>query len=291
MALRLQPGVHPGVPMDEYVRDCAAEPSLNASIAQKIISRSCMHAWFAHPRLNERWQSEDSGDFDLGSASHAILLERDYEKLAVYDGKDWRKKEAQEFREAARAQKKIPVLTRQHDAIEAMVDTAMVHLERLPQTQKIFDGSIVENTLIWREGRNWCRCRPDLMKGDRKVIVSYKTTGNAEPDAFIRGPLVSMGYDIQAAHELAGNAATGGDPRALYVWLVQEIEPPYACAFIGYSPQMAEYAEKKRAYARALWEACLGSGKWSGYRNEIYWAELPAYAAAKFDDLMELASA
>jgi hypothetical protein len=288
--VRLEPGIYPNIPMAAYVADCAQEPSLSASVAHTIIARSSLHAWYSHPRLNPNWSEEESGDFDLGSAAHACLLENDWAKLAVYDGKDWRKKEAQEFREQARGAGKIPVLTRQHTAIEAMVVTARNHLERLPDTKDIYKGALVENTLIWREGRSWCRCRPDLIRADRRLILSYKTTGNAEPDAFIRGPLVGMGYDLQAAQEVAGNTATGGHERPHYVWLVQEIEPPYACSFVGYGPQMQEYAISTRGLARGIWEANIATNKWSGYRNEIHWAELPAWRAANLEQLLELAS-
>jgi hypothetical protein len=45
----------------------------------------------------------------------------------------------------------------------------------------IFELGEAEQSILWQEDNAWCRCRPDLLSSDRRIVVDYKTTENAEP--------------------------------------------------------------------------------------------------------------
>ena len=95
-------GLHYGIPADQYHADCADEPSLNCSTVKTIIGESLRKAWFQHPRLNPKYVRKEDDKFDIGTCTHSVLLENDATKIVIAPFDDWRKKEAQEIRKAAR---------------------------------------------------------------------------------------------------------------------------------------------------------------------------------------------
>lgn len=266
--------------------DADGPPALSASIAHLLITKSALHAWHAHPRLNPNYQQTESAEFDYGRAAHAVLLEGDESRLHVIEADDWRKKDAKEARENARKAGKMPLLSRQIHKVRAMAKVAKEHVAD-SELAGIFEAGEPEKSLHWEEVGIHCRARLDWLSTDRKLILDYKTSQNANPDAFIRGPLTNYGYDTQGAFYLRGNAATGGSAHAKYVWLVQEVEPPYVCSLVGMGPQMQEIAERKVDWARAIWQRCIQTGQWPAYPNRIAWAELPEWSVARFEELLE----
>lgn len=273
---------------DAYLLDQgAAPPSLSASIAKVLLAQSPLHAWHAHPRLNPNYRSEERGDFDYGTAAHALLLEGDESQLVVCPFDDWRKKEAREAREAARVSGKTPILARQLDKVKAMVHAAHAHIAA-SELRGIFAASKAEQVIRWQESAVHCRSKLDLCANDWRIVVDYKTTGNAEPNAFIR-QIVSLGYDVQESfYRRAVRSKGHRDPA--FVFLAQEQESPFACSLVSLNPQMKEIADRKVDHAIALWDACMRSGKWTGYPAEICYAEPPNWYAQQWTELLEEAA-
>lgn len=267
--------------------DAPGVPALSASIAHLLVAKSALHAWHAHPRLNPNYQQTESAEFDYGRAAHAVLLDGDETRLHVIEADDWRKKDAKEARDNARAAGKTPLLTRQMHKVRAMVKAAQEYVAA-SELAGIFADGKPEVSLDWQEGETHCRARLDWLRTDRKLILDYKTSQNAHPDAFIRGPIVSYGYDIQGAFYLRGNARTGGSEYAKYAWLVQEVEAPFVCSLVGMGPQMQELAERKIDFARAIWQRCMATGEWPAYPNRIAWAELPEWAVSRVEEMIEI---
>lgn len=282
--------IYPKVPMAEYVRDSFAlgpprAPSLSSSVAHLLLTRSPAHARVAHPGVNPVWVEKERTAFDLGSAAHAVLLEDNRAALVVVDAPTWQTKAAKEARAVARADAKVPVLAHQAADIEMMVTEAKAAMARCFDLRDL-GPLLAEQTILWQQpdppgyGPTWCRCRPDWITEDHAVILSYKTTGNAHPDAFAR--LVdAMGYDVQAAFELAGVRASTG-VAAKYVWMAQETEPPYAVSFVGLTPDLADLGDHKRRVAVGRWAECLRTGSWPGYPDRICWIEALPWARARW---------
>ena len=90
------------MPLADYVRDPAPAPSLSASIAHLLLTRSPRHAWLAHPRLNPQWAPEEDERFDFGTIAHELLLEGHTNSAVVVDAPNWRKRAASEAKRAAR---------------------------------------------------------------------------------------------------------------------------------------------------------------------------------------------
>jgi hypothetical protein len=291
-------GIHFGVPPEEYHGDPAEQPSLSSSIANVLLTRSALHAKFKHPRLTDEPIREESDTLDRGTVAHAMLLGGLENVVAVeptdFPGKrggipdGWTNDAIRAERERIRAEGKVPVLVHVYETARRMSEIASEALAKCEVPILLADGWS-EVTLIWKEGDVYCRARPDWMHKDRKLILDYKSTAtSAQPDSWIRRQLVTMGYDLQAAHYSRGNRMTGGDGAADFLFLVQENEPPFACSIIAPGAAVLDIAERKRDFAVQIWGQRMKEGNWPGYSNRIHYAEPTPWQIADDDTAQHL---
>jgi hypothetical protein len=268
----MTPGVH-NFSAEQYHADPAPSVSLSSSIANILLTQAPLHAWLAHPRLNPDYQAESDSRFDLGSAAHLMLLERREDKIVIVEADDWRTKAAREARDVAQANGQFAILARQHGDVLKMCAAAQDYLQTT-ELGDILATGLPERTILWQEGPLWCRARPDLISDDWRVILDYKTTGSAAPDDIAK-QIGRMGYDLQAEFYLRAinsvPAHTSTDP--VFVFLFQEITPPYACSLVSLSNAYREVGKLKVARALKIWERCLTTNDWGGYSNRILYAE------------------
>ena len=222
-----------------------------------LCASSALHAFYAHPRLNPRAESETGDHFDVGTAAHALLLEgRD--TMVVIDAPDWRTKAAKEQRDAARARwpdaaPRARRPGRRRDGRRAARSPAPadrrrradVHRRRTPSRR----SSGVRMTSGAARAFDWLRT-------DRSAIDDYKTTGvSANPEVWAR-TMFNAGHDLQAAWYLRGLRAITGDPLddpAAFRFAVQETTAPYALSVIALNPDaMCPRREKVSLRARTI---------------------------------------
>lgn len=281
----MKAGIHT-ISAEQYHADTLVDlPTLSNSIAKILVTQSPQHAWCAHSRLNPNYESDDSSRFDLGSAAHAVLLEKDFSKIQFIEADDWRTKEAKSQRDMARAKGLLPVLHKYENMLRSMVSRAHEKIAN-SELKGIFDDGKPEQTLLWQDGEAWCRARLDWLRTDQRVILDYKTTDSASPEACVR-KISQMGYDIQASFYKRGLVACGGPEDAVFVFLFQEIEPPYACCLVALSTMYIEMANEKVDQAIEIWSMCMASGKWPSYPSEVVIAEPPPWEVTKYMNMME----
>jgi PDDEXK-like domain of unknown function (DUF3799) len=264
---------------ENYHSDPAPIASLSSSIANILLDQSPLHAWLAQPRLNPNYQREEDTRFDLGTAAHAMLLESDDSKIVRVNAPDWKTKAAREARDVARADGKVPVLEHKFGAIVAMCTAAQDYLLTTELGDILATGN-PEQTVLWQEGKMWCRARPDLMSADHRIVLDYKSTSSAAPD-FVAKQIGRMGYDLQAEFYTRGVKAIGLEP--VFVFLFQEITPPYACSLISLSNTFREVGKLKVARAMKLWETCITTNTWPGYTDKILYVEPKPWDAAELE--------
>jgi len=274
----LTPGMH-NLSMEIYQADPCPKPSLSSGIANILLTQSPAHAWLAHPRLNPAYQREFDSRFDLGSAAHTALLERDESKIVIVEADDWRTKAAREARDAAQADGRYAILARQYADVQKMVSAAHSYIQST-ELRGIFDTGSPEQSLVWQEGDVWCRARPDLLSADRRAMLDYKTTDSANPEVFIR-QIPRMGYDGQASWYSRGMEAIGHDTE--FIFLTQEITEPYSCSLVGLSNAYKEVARLKVERALRIWRECTETNRWPAYPTEICYAEPTAYQLADLE--------
>lgn len=280
----MQTGIYT-LPAATYHADPCPAPSLSNSIANTILTRSPLHAWHEHPRLNSSFVRTHDTKFNVGTAAHALLLERRHDGIVIVDAPDWKTKAARERRDEAYANDQTPILSHQYDRIMSGMCLAAQTFIDTTELAGIFQLGLAEQTVIWKEGDTWCRARPDLLSADRHIIVDYKTTENAEPEAFIR-QIARMSYDLQAEWYVRGvKAVTGEEP--VFVFLAQEISPPYACSLVSLSNAYRAIGQSKVSRALTLWMACTQSGKWPAYSTRIAYAEPRPWDITQLDESTE----
>jgi hypothetical protein len=273
MIANLTPGLH-NLSSDIYHADPCPAPSLSSSIANVLLTQSPAHAWLAHPRLNPRFEREVDSRFDLGSTAHAMLLERDESKVVIVEADDWRTKAAKEARDGAHAEGKYAILARHYAAVQQMVSAAHSYIQTT-ELRGILDTGTPELSLVWQDGDVWCRARPDMLSSDRRVCLDYKTTESANPNDFGR-QIGRMNYDLQAEFYLRGLF------QATFVFLVQEISPPYACSLVSLSNAYRAIGEAKAERAVVMWKECLVANRWPAYPAQICYTEPSSYQLGEY---------
>lgn len=277
-----KPGLYE-MSMDAYQADPCPVPSLSSGIARTLITKTPAHAWIEHPRLNPDFMAEESTAFDLGSAAHALLLEGE-DRMEVIDADDWRKKTAQEARDAARAAGRYPVLRARYNDVQRMRDAAMKAISANRDFGYTLDQGKAEQVIVWKEGDTWLRTRPDWLSHDRKRQLHYKTTeASADPSAWMK-TMLGMGAEIELAMYARGARSIGAPSDALSVFLVQENYAPFACSFVGFTPEFWDFADAKMTEATETWAECLLTDCWPGYTNRIAYLIPPAWALSQYEE-------
>lgn len=286
----MQPGIYK-IPFAEYLADPCPVPSLSRSTIKALVNECPRKAYHGHPRLNPDYKKEEKTQFDIGSAAHDYFLGGE-NAVMVFDYADWKKKEAQEAKQAARNFGKVPLLRHQFDEVQAMVKVAHESLATFKAyghdlNLKISDGES-ELTYVWeefhafREKSTWCRIRPDWINRDKTIILDYKTTAkSADPESYI-SIIDHTGLDIQDALYRRGVHAIDGTEPDFY-FMVQEVEAPYLCSFISLDMQFKDMGENKVAMGINLWRICRKRGIWPAYPRDLCTVEPKPWSLASWE--------
>jgi hypothetical protein len=277
--------LYPSVPAEEYHSDQTADgPTLSSSIANLLLTRSPLHAWTAHPRLNPNYERKTEDKFDVGTVAHQILLDGTA-AVDVHDYEHWRTNAAKEAAAETRAAGRIPLLTHQFGDVMAMCNAVASQLEAFDADPVPLTAGKPEQTMVWQDTATgvWCRARIDWLHDDLSAIDDLKTTSrSAHPEAFARN-LYSYGCDVQCAFYLRGiQKVTDRLDVPQWRWIVVETTPPYGLSVIEPGPAVLELADAKVDAALALWKDCLENDRWPGYPTRVATAELPAWEEARW---------
>lgn len=179
--------------------------------------------------MDHKGEEEKTHALVFGSAAHKYILEKDdfFNEFAIQPVFDRRTKEGKEAYakfEASCVGKEI-ITEADFEVIKEMSEVVYSN----PICQKILNGDC-EQSFFWtdEETNEPCKCRPDCLteiKGSN-LIIDYKTTDNAETDAFMRSA-IKYGYDLQAGMYTEGMEKRTGK-KYDFVFLAQEKKPPYA---------------------------------------------------------------
>ena len=263
----------------DYHADPCPEPSLSSSIVKLLVNATPAHAWHAHPRLNPEWKPDGgSRRTAVGSACHALLLGQESE-LHEVTADNYKTKAAREERDEATASGLTPILSADLAKAETIVAAARSQLPR-QGLDILADGAGDAEVIVVKKGLDgWVRIKADWWSSDRYTVVDYKTiAGLASPDAFAKRA-AQMDYDIQDAFYQDVIAATFPHlaGRTRFVFVVQEIEPPYMLSACEIAEADRTVAMRKVQSAAATWCGCMDSGKWPGYPAGIQRVTLPPW--------------
>ncbi|GLT08027.1 hypothetical protein GCM10007928_02580 [Sulfitobacter porphyrae] len=283
--MTLAPGIHANIPDADYHADTLTDqPALSNTIA-KLLLRSPLHAWTAHPRLNPDFEPVEKKTFDIGRAAHSSVLGRGAAYVAIPEdllssngavstkaSKEW----VQEAREAGLT----PLKAAEVDQVGSMADKLRLRLAEYGIT---LDPERSELTAIAEIDGVMCRCRVDNapdkpmripgFPDPRRVMIDFKTCEDASPEA-CRRAVENYGYDFQNGFYSEVWAKASGEERDMLFVFQEKTAPQEVCVIHllnerGHPGDWAEDARAKTSAARAIWGECLETGNWPGYPNGI----------------------
>jgi len=275
-----KPGIYDDVSERDYHADCVGPmPSLSNSIAKLLVTRSPRHAAYKHPRLNKDLRPEDTESnraMDIGTAAHKTVLGRG-RQIDVLPFDDYRKKAAQEARDAARDAGNVPILADDMDAVRLLAEAAMDQLAGTSLAGYFDAPGRSEVTMVWRDlGGVWCRGRIDRLPdsvadGGHVVLADLKTTaGSAHPDDW-QSTAFDLAYDIQSVMYPRGlqHVIPAAIRSVTFKFAVLEQKPPFGLSVVEFSGQALEEAAQLVDLAIKMWAVCLKRGEWPGYDDAV----------------------
>lgn len=282
-------GWHVGIAPEVYHADPCVTPSLSASIATKLVNQSPAHAKLAHPRLGKGGDGGDDTSTDgqdVGVILHALVLGCHEHRIVEVNADNFRTKAAQEARDAARAQGKVPVIASKMDVHRMAANVIRARLEGEFGINLNGADSTNEGVAVWVERASdgtevLCRAMIDSLLQGRGVaaVRDLKTTGDAKPKSCMRR-ICQDGYDIQGAAYVSAVEHLWPDlaGRVSHTCLFAEQDAPRVVTPIAFGEGLLELGQRKWQRAIDIWARCLASGEWHGYTTTVLTPEVPAWA-------------
>lgn len=264
------PGVY-DIPENQYHADPVEAGSLSNSGAKLILPPNCpaiFHYRVEHP--------EFSGEMDYGAAAHKLWLKSGPE-IVECEFDAWTTKAAKEKRAAARAEGKVPLLSKDLRQVEGMVE----ELKRHPYVPALFSNGKAEQSLFWTDEASgmWCRARLDWLPNSRELmyVPDYKTIAKASIDEIER-QIYRFFYHMQGAFYVDGVLALGLAERVVFMLVFQERDPPYLVRVIQVAREAIATGRDRKRRALDTFAECLRTDTWPGYPEEPTIVTLPPWA-------------
>lgn len=276
------PGIY-AMDAETYHGEPCDAPSLGSTGARTLASECPAAFRFA--------VHQEKAAFDIGSATHLLVLEPEQFKARVQvvightkkgdPSYDYTTADAKEQREAAREAGKIPLLMDEYDDVQAMREAVFSD----PIAKLAFSGGAAEQSMFWRDPEFgfWCKTRPDYLPAHRRYLVDLKTSTTANPEAFAKAA-VNFGYHQQAAWYLDGVEAVTGERPERFAFIVVSKKPPYLVSTCWLDEEAIEWGRILNRYARGVFAWCLDRNEWPAYRPVLtgqpaaFTISLPAFA-------------
>jgi hypothetical protein len=242
------------------------------------VAKSPLHYWARYLDPN-RVVPEPTPAMAIGSAVHTHVLELDQwdaRYVSAPDGIDRRTKagkaEWEAFTTAATGRTVLPKADA--DLVMRMAHSVFSHpaaamLLALPGK--------AETTHMWTDAATGlqCKCRPDWLTDDGRLLVDLKTTEDAGR-GFAKS-IAQWRYHVQASWYLDGvEQATGTRPEQ-FLFLCVEKKAPYAVAVYAADAEMIAAGAHTAARDLDVLATCKAANAWPGYSDQIEPISLPPW--------------
>jgi hypothetical protein len=257
-----EPGRYLDVPAERYhAADWTPMPALSSSGA-KLLDQECP-ALYWHQFLNPDYVPPQKDHFDIGSATHLLVLEPHLfeQRVALVDHDDWRTNAAKAARTAARAAGRVPLKRPHFELVQRMRDAIMAH----PVARIAFEAE-TEVSYAWidQETRIWCKARPDCSPIAAEYCIEVKTSTSANPMEF-EAQASRLGYFQRAAWQLEAKRVLDGVRPQRFYHLVVSTEEPHLVSMCPADPESLAWGAIQNKRARRIFAECMASGDWYGY--------------------------
>ena len=228
----------------------------------------------AHYKARQNEPKTETPDMVFGSACHDFILQDDTSNIKV--GPDVSKK-TNKWKEFLEENQQFYCISPDDLVVmEAMKKVFRSHKYAYP----LIAGAWFENTFLWEHAEYegvFCKVRPDILRISDGIMCDYKTSKDADPDAFAKA-CVNYGYDIQSAYYPEGVRAITGAECEFY-FIVQEKTEPYAIQIYLAGKEMIDLGKRKINKAlKNYFEADLNNDWEKAYENTVLTLEPPRWA-------------
>lgn len=272
------------MPAAEYHADPCEVPSLSSHVADTLVNDCPARARHEHPRLGGARREPATAEQDEGTLIHAVLLGTiGPGQFVGIEANDWRTKAAQEARDAAKADGKIPLLMRRFEQLMAAAGNIR---DALLGRGIDFGAQMTEHAAIWdaiaTDGRPvQCRSMLDAFDPMTGIVTDLKTIERAHPKT-IRRQIENYGYAIQATCYRRAVETLMPDfvGRTRFRWVFVETRKPYIVTIARPSASMETLGRVQWEQAVDTWQACLESDRWPEYAEDELVIEASPWALA-----------
>lgn len=306
--LRPDPGIYPGIEMDDYH---AWEAASNSRLSRLMKSPAHLRTYIETPQA-------DTSALAFGRAAHVAILEPDSFRglYATASQCIWKTKKGDRCSkggtwpieggsalcsthlEAAQAEglvidERVQLLSEQEFAACLAMRDSVMSMKRAAGMLS-GDGE-VEISIAWNDPRTGVRCKgrldrhsPDLPGG---AIVDLKTTRSASRLDFERA-IFSFGYHRQGAMYSDGAREVGIEAKH-YVIIAVEKEPPYGVGIFRLTEGAIGGGREQLQPLLGLYSRIqdIPRADWWAYPDEVRDVSLPAYAWNQLTEQVEDAAA
>lgn len=269
MVIPDEDGIYSGISDIDYHAD---HDSLSSSGARSLLNAPAIFDY-------ERKQPPNpKPEYDFGHAAHKYVLGEGSEIVEV-EADSWRGKDAQEAREAAWADDKVPLLTKDIATAKTMAAAAYNH-PLLHQLLSVPEGA-AELSGYWHDPETGVRLRfrPDWLCqiGGRIIGVDYKTTTDSSPEHCAKAA-ADYGYHMQDAWYRDGLIATEISDNPDFLIAFQSKKPPHLVSVARIRAHHVDLGRRRNRKAIGIYHRCVETGIWPGYGDHIHDLDLPNYA-------------
>lgn len=299
-----------------YYADPFRLPSLSSSIAKVLLDKSPRHAFTQHPRLGGVGRDPSSA-MQFGTVVHKLVLGKGRD-FAVIHHDDYRKKAAQEERDAAIASGLIPIKVADYAEAESvaaeirsriadqgysLAGESEVPIGWIEAVEKPLTLSPREGDLIRPEASEWSpltsadleiggvpfvfvRSMLDhvIFAGDRALVLDIKTCESAHPLACAKH-VATYSYDLQETIYRRGLSGLEGgryDGKIEFVFVFAETSAPYSVTIGTLNGTFRERGEYRWRRAKRAWHECLKlAAPWPDYTRGVIEIQPPAWVMAE----------
>jgi hypothetical protein len=215
-------------------------------------------------------------EYTFGHAAHSLVLGKGAEIIEV-DAPDWRSKAAQEIRAQA-CNGVAPMLTHDLEAARAIERAVRAH----PIAGPLFEHGDAEMSLYATDPATGVRLRARcdwLTTLDNEfLVVDFKTSDTAEPEAFARKGARYLYHGQHAWYQDMVEAVRLSDAPSRFVLVVAEKTPPYVVTVVEYDAESVAEGRRLNRKAIDIYARCVETNDWPDYGAGIHSISVPYWA-------------
>ena len=238
------------------------------------VSKSTLWTFYTYSPLHSQVPVEITPAMEFGTMLHDACEDPDaFEGTYVIQPDDCRpgsgagmKARKEAFEASVAANNQTVIKQEDYDAIRGMV--ASIHGNQDCIELLTGEGEHeLSGYWIHPDTEVLCKCRPDFINKDKRIVVDFKSCTDARPGPFYNHAW-SMGYGFQAAWYLYGISQITGVPHNKFYLVAVERKSPFGVQAHPVWQEVIDYWLSKLTWILTRYKECLDSEVWPSYESQ-----------------------